>query len=148
MKESIAACLAAALWVACSSDNSGGGNLTGLAGQSCTSAAQCFPTLDAGALRGQIACLTQLQGGYCTHSCQTDADCCVNPAECRAGFKEVCASFESAGPTYCFLSCDPADIGGADGGAVDPNAYCQNYGNASFTCRSTGGGAQNKKFCG
>jgi hypothetical protein len=146
----IAGWLSTALWPACSSSNSTGGSpLTGQAGQSCATAAQCFSTLDAAALHGQVTCLTQLQNGYCTHTCQSDADCCAVPGECRSGFKEVCASFESAGPMYCFLSCAAADIAAApDAGTTDPATYCQTWGNASFTCRSTGGGSQNRKFCG
>ncbi len=118
-------------------------------GQACTSAEQCFSTLDAAALHGMASCLTQLQDGYCTHTCQSDSDCCAVPGECRAAFKEVCAPFESTGQHYCFLSCAVADIAAApDAGTTDPATYCQTWANASFACRSTGGGSQNQKFCG
>lgn len=137
---------------ACSSSNSGnssGGITPGQTGSSCSSSAQCFPGIDAGALHGQATCLTQLTNGYCTHTCTSDADCCAVPGECRTGFKEVCASFESSGQMYCFLSCSAADVAAApDAGTTDPTTYCQDWANASFTCRSTGGGSQNQKFCG
>jgi hypothetical protein len=118
-------------------------------GQSCTAASQCYATLDGAALHGTVTCLTQLQNGYCTHSCQSDADCCAVPGECTPGFKEVCAPFESTGQTYCFLSCAASDVTAPpDAGTTDPTTYCQRYANASFTCRSTGGGSSNQKFCG
>ncbi len=148
----VAASLGASLFAACSSGSgsSAGDPLLGQVGQSCTSAAQCFSTfVDAGALHGQATCLTQLQNGYCTHTCQSDADCCAVPGECRTGFKEVCASFESSGQEYCFLSCSAADVAAAaDAGTTDPSTYCQAWASAAFTCRSTGGGSQNRKFCG
>ncbi len=112
----------------------------------------CQPVLhDArrGDVQGQVACLTQLPNGYCTHTCESDSDCCAVPGECLTGFKQVCASFESTGHTYCFLSCEPSDIAAApDGGTTDPTLYCQMWAGATFTCRSTGGGNQNRKFCG
>jgi hypothetical protein len=117
-------------------------------GQSCASASQCYPTLDAAALHGQVACLTQLQGGYCTHTCMSDADCCAVPGECVGAFNEVCASFESSGQMYCFVACSPSDIALSDAGITDPNAFCQHWAGPSFTCRSTGGGSNNRKFCG
>jgi hypothetical protein len=129
------------------SGSGGGGGPSNNVGQSCTQAAQCYPGVDAGALHGQATCLTQLQNGYCTHACQTDADCCAVPGECSPGFVEVCASFESSGQMYCFLSCASSDIP-PSAGTTDPNVYCQRWANASFTCRSTGGGSANRKFCG
>jgi hypothetical protein len=138
---------------ACSGNGTSGTGPTNV-GQSCSQASQCYPTLqgdaasDAGGLAGQVTCLTQVTGGYCTHTCTTDADCCAVPGECTPGFKEVCASFESAGQMYCFLSCDPNDIAGADAGTTDPGAFCARWAWASSTCRSTGGGSANRKFCG
>jgi len=135
---------------ACSgSQGNVGGASTGPVGQSCSQASQCYPGLDAGALGGQVTCLTQLQNGYCTQTCQSDASCCAVPGECIAGFNDVCASFESSGQMYCFLSCDASDIAAApDAGTTDPDTFCQRWANASFTCRSTGGGSANRKFCG
>jgi hypothetical protein len=135
-------------WIpACSSAN----RSTGISqvGQSCTAANQCYTTLDPGTLQGQVACLTQLPNGYCTHTCQSDSDCCAIPGECPSGFKQVCASFESTGHNYCFLSCESSDIAAApDGATTDPSLYCQMWAGATFTCRSTGGGSKNRKFCG
>jgi len=135
---------------ACSgAGSSGGGPAPQQTGASCSSAAQCYSTLDAAALQGQVTCLTQLQNGYCTHTCQSDADCCAVPGECLSGFKQVCASFESSGQMYCFLGCASSDITAApDAGTTDPTTFCQRWANATFTCRSTGGGSNNRKFCG
>jgi hypothetical protein len=130
---------------------SGGNGSVGPAeqtGQSCTTASQCYPALDAAALGGQVTCLTQLPGGYCTHECQADLDCCSAPGECLDGFQQVCAPFESTGHSYCFLGCESSEIAAApDAGTTDPTAYCQRWAGATFTCRSTGGGSNNRKFC-
>lgn len=117
-------------------------------GQPCTSASQCYPGIDAAAIQGTPTCLTSITNGYCTHTCTTNADCCAVSGECKSGYKEICAPFESNPQTYCVLSCDPADIAASGNGTMDPNTYCQKFGNASFTCRSTGGGSSNVKFCG
>lgn len=82
-----------AVCVACgsssSSSSSGGGSSSGLAddggvveqaGQSCKVAADCYPNLDGGATKGAVQCLDRVTGGYCTHLCATDADCCAVPA--------------------------------------------------------------------
>jgi hypothetical protein len=131
--------------VAACSNNSGSAPVQ--TGSACTTAGACYPALDAAALHGTVTCLTQLQNGYCTHTCTADSDCCAVPGECAAGVKEVCAPLQSAPQTYCFVSCDAANIP-ASAGTTDPNVYCQKFANASFTCRSTGGGSANKKFCG
>lgn len=138
-----AACISA---IACSGSSSSvpPANQTGSA---CTTAASCYSGIDAGALQGQVTCLTQLQNGYCSHTCTADADCCAVPGECASGAKEICSPLQSAPQTYCFLSCAAADIP-ASAGTTDPGVYCQRFANATFTCRSTGGGANNKKFCG
>jgi len=135
--------------VACSGGGGsvGGGSATP-AGQSCSSASQCYSGLDASALHGQVTCLTQLQGGYCTHTCQSAADCCAIPGEC-AGYQEVCAPLQSAASTYCFVACSSSAIAAfPNAGTTDPNTFCQRWADASFTCRSTGGGSNNMKFCG
>src|SRR5258708_1096943 len=121
--------------LACSG-NSGsiGGPPLEQTGQSCTQASQCYGGIDAAAVHGQVTCLTQLQNGYCSHTCQSDADCCAVPGECLTGFAQVCASFESTGPKYCFLSCDPSAIATApDAGSTDPSTYCQRWGEATVT---------------
>jgi hypothetical protein len=140
MRKLFTALVAGVVVIACSSSTQ--------VGQPCTSAASCYPGIDAAALQGTATCLTSITNGYCTHTCTADADCCAVSGECKAGYKEVCAPFESTPTTYCFLSCDPADITASGNGSMDPTAYCQKYGSAAFTCRSTGGGASNKRFCG
>ncbi len=139
------------------------------AGQACTTAAQCYPdkaAQDAGEAGAQlsiqgITCLDRVPNGYCTHTCKDDSDCCKVPGECRTGIKQLCAPFTNDSTTkYCFLSCEEADIqagiaanadaGGYDGGATDAgveNAYCQSYASAYASCRSTGGGRENRKVC-
>lgn len=154
---SIAAATSASLLVvavACSGSSTSGSNPGGgtqsTTGQSCSAASQCYPLVDAAAVHGTVTCLTQgISTGYCTHTCTSDGDCCAVPGECLSGFAEVCAPFESTGQNYCFLSCAASAIGAApDAGTTDPNTYCQRYANASFTCRSTGGGRNNQQFCG
>ncbi len=133
------------------SSGSSSGGTTNTTGQSCSSASQCYRLVaDAGAVHGTITCLTQgVPSGYCTHTCTQNSDCCAAPGECPYGYPEVCASYESTGQKYCFLSCAASAISMVpDAGTTDPTTYCQRYASASFTCRSTGGGAQNQQFCG
>ncbi len=145
-----------------SSSSSGGGSSSGLAddsgvveqaGQSCKVATDCYPRLDGGATKGgAVQCLDRVSGGYCTHLCSTDEDCCAVPGECLTGFKQVCAPFESTGQKMCFLSCEDADLhaapdAGADAAVLDGNTYCATYGGKQLSCRSTGGGKNNRKVC-
>jgi hypothetical protein len=125
------------------------GGSTPATGQSCMTAGDCYKgVMNAAALQGQVTCLS-LTGGYCSHVCQQDTDCCAVPGECANGVKEVCAPLESNMKTYCFVSCETADIAPSDGGgSEDPTAYCHRVAGSGFTCRSTGGGTANKKFCG
>ena len=83
--------------------------------------------------------------------------------ECKTDFTQVCAPLESTGTKQCFLSCEddvvaraaadgglePPDAGdGGDAGVVDQaTLFCQRYGAAGLTCRSTGGGRENRKAC-
>jgi hypothetical protein len=141
----LAAC---GLGAACgsSSDNtsSGSGTTSGTqTGQSCSAASQCYPGVaDGGVIKGTVTCLTQVSGGYCTHTCQADSDCCAISGECSPGHPQVCAPFESTGQNYCFLSCESAAVG-----SIDATTYCHDYANAAFGCRSTGGGKANKQVC-
>jgi hypothetical protein len=134
-------------------------------GQSCATAADCYGGVDGGAdgggLLGEVQCLDRVPNGYCTHLCNTDDDCCAVPGECLRGLKQVCAPFESTGKRMCFVSCEDDDIrraieehgseGYYDGGAVESgsseDAYCRSYASVYATCRSTGGGAANRKVC-
>src|SRR5262245_29883393 len=95
---------------ACGNDSSNGGEQTG---QACTAPTQCYPGVDQSTLKGTTTCLTQVSGGYCTHTCQADTDCCAVNGECRTNFPQVCGPFESTGQTYCFLSCDANTISAA-----------------------------------
>jgi len=123
-------------------------------GQTCKAPVDCYPGIDAGTLAGEVKCLDRVEGGYCTHLCNTDDDCCAVPGECKAGLKQVCAPFESTGQRMCFLSCEEKDIRAAgdagtlpDGGELDETAYCTRYTSSAFACRSTGGGSENRKVC-
>jgi len=147
-----------ALVAACGSDDdsggSGGGGGSGgspeQTGSACDVADDCYPKVtDHTLIQGEIQCLDRVQGGYCTHLCQTDADCCAADGECETGFKQVCAPFESTGQMMCFLSCEDGDLVPLDGGttAPDPETYCQTEASPDFICRSSGGGKQNRKVC-
>jgi len=119
-------------------------------GTSCSQDAECYPDVaDRTKIQGTVTCLTKYTGGYCTHTCTSDADCCATPGECKTGFKQVCSPFENQTVQYCFLSCEDGDIAASpNGGTTDPTAYCQKFAGESLTCRSTGGGGLNRKFCG
>ena len=142
------ACLGAlASAIACSS--SGPPRPAQPTGASCTSTVECYPGINVSTLKGTATCLTQLQGGYCTHTCTSNSDCCAVPGECPSAFPEVCSPIGSAPGTYCVLSCSSSAIAMApNGGTTDPNAYCQAFANPTFNCHSTGGGTANQKFCG
>jgi hypothetical protein len=125
---------------ACHDDGADGNENTG---EVCVTADACYPDLDdPDSLRGAAYCLDRVEGGYCTHACETDADCCAVPGECETDLPQVCGPFESTGLRLCFLSCEGADLDGLDG-----ETYCHDYAHPAFGCRSTGGGADNRKVC-
>jgi len=128
-----------AVAAACGEDDSSGAEGES-AGQSCDAAEQCYEDADRDAIAGEVLCLDRVEGGYCTHECVTDADCCAAEGECD-GRPQVCAPFESTGMMMCFLSCESADVEG------DADEYCSTYAHAEFGCRSTGGGSDNRKVC-
>ncbi len=107
-------------------------------GHACASVDQCYPGIDQSTLLGEVVCMDRVTGGYCTHHCTADTDCCAVAGECETGFPQVCAPFESTGEYYCFLSCE---------GVQDAASYCQEHANRAFGCRSTGGGTTNRKVC-
>jgi hypothetical protein len=78
-------------------------------------------------------CLDKAGEGFCTWSCSVDADCAFDEDE----WGRVCASFEEEPGTHCFPSCREQEEGG------DEVAVCPDR----FTCRSTGGGANNRRVC-
>lgn len=114
-------------------------------GRPCSSADQCYPDVADGALMGEVECMDRVEGGYCTHHCVQDSDCCAVEGECISNHVEVCAPFESTGEMFCFLSCENEDLETA--GLDDADAYCAKYVSAGFHCRSTGGGSENRKVC-
>jgi hypothetical protein len=130
----VSALLAALLW-ACGDDEEN-------TGASCETATDCYDDIDRTKIVGQIECLDRVEGGYCTHFCTSDADCCAVPGECETGIPQVCAPFENSTQKRCFLSCEAAVVGDRE-----ENAYCQEYAHEAFGCRSTGGGNQNRKVC-
>lgn len=106
-------------------------------GNSCEVVDDCYPNVDHEELSGTAQCLDRVAGGYCTHECETDADCCAAEGECADDAPEqVCAPFESTGQRLCFLSCEG-----------QPEDYCQTELSEDFGCRSTGGGSDNRQVC-
>ena len=131
--------LLAFLLLAASPACSSGG--TERAGQPCQVTADCYKGLKTPP-RGDVVCLTRVTGGYCTHLCTADTECCAVEGECRTDLPQVCAPFESTNQQLCFLSCGASVLGGKDG-----SSYCDQNAHQAFICRSTGGGAQNKQVC-
>ena len=132
-----------ALLPACSSDGDGAGPTN--TGQACASVDPCYPGVKDGDLLGDAVCLDKVTGGYCTHECTKDSDCCAAAGECPDAHSEVCAPFESTPEKYCFLSCEDADVDATT--LADADQYCKTYAGSTFGCRSTGGGSQNRKIC-
>jgi hypothetical protein len=116
-----------------------------LVGEICEVPDDCYPDVEPGELAGAVECLDRVRGGYCTHECQDDADCCAVEGECITDLAQVCSPFESTGMTMCFLSCEDADVEAA--GAPDEQAFCQHEASYDFMCRSSGGGSENRKVC-
>jgi hypothetical protein len=127
----------------CSSDGGGPGPTN--TGAACSNVDQCYPGVKDGDLLGEAECLDKVTGGYCTHHCTADSDCCGAAGECPGNHAEVCAPFESTPDMYCFLSCEDDDLKAA--GLTDADVYCHNYASTAFNCRSTGGGSKNRKVC-
>lgn len=127
-----------------------GGGSPEQTGSVCEVASDCYPdvTVDGGVL-GEPLCLDRVRGGYCTHLCESDDDCCAVEGECETDLPQVCSPFESTGQMMCFLSCEEEDMVPYDGGAgwSDENEFCQREASADFICRSSGGGAANRKIC-
>ena len=134
---------AISLLVGCSDDDGAAGPTN--TGQSCTSVDQCYPGVEDGELLGEAVCLDRVEGGYCTHHCAVDSDCCAVAGECDSAYSEVCAPYESEDAKYCFISCEDKDW--KDTPWADGDSYCQNYAGPAFRCHSTGGGSENRKVC-
>ena len=84
------------------------------------------------------ACLDKSGEGFCTLECTVDEDCVdageESEEEDEPTWTWVCSSFETATDQYCFPSCEDPE---------DPELECPE----GFTCRSTGGGSNNRKVC-
>ena len=142
---------------ACGSDDDGSGgtgstggtgNRPEETGSMCEIDSDCFPNIadgDAG-LRGEALCLTRVRDGYCTHTCETDSDCCAVTGECRTDFPQVCSPFEATNLMMCFFICEDEDVAG-DPDADNEQAFCQRNASPDFICRSSGGGNLNRKIC-
>ncbi len=140
------ALIALATVAACGNGNTAPYSPGEQAGTACATADTCYPDVqDKTQIAGEVQCLTKVSGGYCTHLCTADTDCCAVPGECRTGHPQVCAPFENQTATYCFLSCEDADLKAA--GYTDSTLYCHDFASATFNCRSTGGGTNNRKIC-
>ena len=146
--------LSVVAFAACDSDDSdsGGPGSGGSAGRppdtgaACEVDGDCFPDVVEGELQGDALCLTRVRDGYCTHTCESDDDCCAVEGECKTDLAQVCSPFESSDMQMCFLSCEDQDVDAVDD-AADEQAYCQRYASPDFICRSSGGGTQNRKIC-
>jgi hypothetical protein len=113
-------------------------------GMPCEVATDCYPDVeDLGDLHGEAECLDKVEGGYCTHLCETDDDCCAIEGECLGDFPQVCGPYENQPDKRCFLSCEDENL--IDGLSADE--YCDRYAYPGFGCRSTGGGTENRKVC-
>lgn len=123
--------------VACGDD----GAQASSAGAACEVVDDCYADVDPEDIEGDVQCLDRVPGGYCTHTCSSDEDCCAAEGECD-GRPQVCAPFESTGTMMCFLSCE-----GVEEAEDDADGYCREYASESFSCRSTGGGSNNRKVC-
>lgn len=80
----------------------------------------------------EAVCLPKENWGFCTWTCDVDADCANDVNE---DYDYLCSSFESSSDTYCFPSCleeGPEELDAC------PNGY---------TCRSSGGGEDNRRVC-
>lgn len=148
---------AAVAFSGCGSDDDNSGSGSGgsggrpdQTGAACEAPADCYGNVaDKATLQGEVRCLDKIRDGYCTHVCDSDADCCAADGECKTGIKQVCSPFSSEPDKTCFLSCEPADRVPEDGGSgnVGEQEYCQREAGPEFICRSSGGGNQNRKIC-
>ncbi len=114
-------------------------------GEACSVPDDCYEDVveeDRDMIAGEIECLDRVEGGYCTHLCETDDDCCTVDGECETDHPQVCSPFESTDLKRCFLSCEPDIIGD-----FEETDYCHEFANDEFGCRSSGGGTENRKVC-
>ncbi len=79
----------------------------------------------------EAECLDKSGEGFCSWVCAVDDDCTDDP---DPDYDFVCASFEAEPGLHCFPSCAQAE---------DEEGTCP----PGYGCRSTGGGADNRKVC-
>jgi hypothetical protein len=112
-------------------------------GQSCAKEADCYADLE-GEVPGTPLCL-DASGGYCTHTCTSDAECCSVEGECDFGDRgellQVCAPFTSLEGTWCFLSCEDDILAELPEG--ERETFCEDI-SPDLHCRATGGGDPRK----
>jgi hypothetical protein len=116
-------------------------------GEACAVPDDCYDEVldeDRDMIAGEIECLTRVQGGYCTHQCETDEDCCAVEGECTdEDLRVICSPFENESAIKrCFLACEAEDIGDFEEGD-----FCHEFAHEDFGCRSSGGGSENRKVC-
>ena len=122
-------------------NGSSSGGLEDQTGQECAAPGDCFEGIPPADIQGEVQCLDRVEGGYCTHMCQDDTDCCAVDGECEEGTTQVCSPFESTGLEMCFIACEKDNVG-----SLDPDDFCADF-HRDFVCRSSGGGSENRKVC-
>jgi hypothetical protein len=50
-------------------------------GAACTVADDGYPDVAEGELQGEPVCIDRVRDGYCTHTCESDDDCCAAEGE-------------------------------------------------------------------
>lgn len=128
------------------SGTGGSGNRPDDTGAACMVADDCYPDVAEGELQGDAVCIDRVRGGYCTHTCEADDDCCAAEGECKSSLLEVCSPFESMEGMHCFLSCEDEDVAAASD-VEDEQEFCQKKASPDFICRSSGGGGNNRRIC-
>lgn len=109
----------------------------------CAEEDECYTGVADGALVGDALCLTDVRGGYCTHTCTADEDCCAAEGECAADLDQVCSPYQSNGQAMCFLSCGPDNVSEI----VDEQEFCQAAAGRDFVCRTSEEGSEERKIC-
>lgn len=110
-------------------------------GQGCMVVEDCYPGVDPALLPG-VDCVEKFPGGFCTHTCEVDEDCCAVEGECADGLVYVCSPYENDKTKRCFLGCGAEVLGDVDGAA-----HCSNYVSPAYVCSSSGGGPENREVC-
>ncbi|MCA9687974.1 MAG: hypothetical protein R3A51_02810 [Nannocystaceae bacterium] len=115
-------------------------------GLPCGSAADCYVDINPALIRGDILCMDKVPGGYCTHYCETDADCCAVDGECLTDHRIVCTPYENDKQKRCMLACEAADLY-YDDYQYEGTEYCTHFLSEGWNCSSSGGGSENRDIC-